>query len=198
MIQRSAYDAGLSHFPDRPMAYALYRGLGNATDDARRARADYFGQLAVHGNVAAARIVIGGTQNTSGNEQPYWSSWIDAMAQTPIGLQTLQAAQYLGAWWPVGSSDTVDSYPIMQKFVADWATANPAPPPKIMEDPGAIPPPPAPAYVPPPAAPRSQQQLPPPAMPSSDIQIAGFALSPTMLVVIGAGVLFTVLSSRRR
>jgi hypothetical protein len=200
MMQRSAYDAGLSYFPDDPRYPGTARGLGalgNATDDARQARADYFGQLAVLGNVAAARIVLGGTQNTSGNEQPDWFGWVDAMKGTPLGLQTFQAAYNLGAWWPVGSSDTVDNYPIMKKFVADWAKANPGPAPAI------LPPPPPPAPLPLPAAlPPSQspQQLPPPpaAMQESGLQLGGVAISPTMLVIGLAGVAALTFLSRRR
>lgn len=162
MRARSAYAAGLSWFPDAP-PLPPRASLGNATDDARQARADYFGQLANAGNVAAARILIGGTQNTSGNEAPMWQVWIDACKQTPIGLQTMQAAEYLGAWWPVGSSDTATNYPIMRAFVAAWAKDN-LPPPPILATPQATPVPPvqaptiaypagtAPALTPPPRA----------------------------------------------
>jgi hypothetical protein len=159
MRATTAYAAGLSWFPDTP---AVSRArLGNATDDARQARADYFGNLARNGNVAAARIIIGGTQNTSGNESPIWSAWIDALRQTPLGLQTLQAAQYLGAWWPVGSSDTTDNYPIMRAFVAAWAADNKIAPPPIVATPQAAP------VTQPAAIPEPPEHFSPPVLPSS-------------------------------
>lgn len=150
----SPYAAGLSHFPDNAppgrglgdaysavsagvnllpggnyistafdVATDLFGGT-STVDQQRKARADYFGQLAMSGNVNAARILIGGTQNTSGNEIPYWQSWLQQLQATAAGQQTLAQAQQLGAWWPVGSSDTVTNYPIMRNFAASWAASN--------------------------------------------------------------------------
>jgi hypothetical protein len=194
IANQSAYTAGLSWFPDYPAGVAP---LGNATDDARQARADYFGNLAVAGNVAAARILLGGTLNTSGNEAPMWQAWIDAARLTPLGLQTVQAAQYFGAWWPVGSTDTVDSYPIMKKFVAQWAAANPPPPP-IVETPQAVPPPPPPPPLPAPVTPKASA----PASSSSvalttpaPLALAGFSLTQWAMIAGGALALSFVLSS---
>lgn len=110
-------------------AYGLYQsftgGGGSAVDQARQARANYFGQLAMQGNVAAAQILLGAVPNVSGNEAPYWQSWISQLSASSTGQQTLAAAQSLGPYWPVGSSDTVQNYPIMKNFVAQWSAQNP-------------------------------------------------------------------------
>jgi hypothetical protein len=154
----TAYDAGLSYFPDSPWQrsrigdyytdaalvapipvigttaallstgagiYQSVFGGGSAIDQQRQARANYFGQLAMQGNVAAAQILLGAIPNVSGNEQPMWQNWISQLSASAAGQQTLQRAQSLGPWWPVGSSDTVANYPIMKNFVAQWAAANP-------------------------------------------------------------------------
>jgi len=157
-VPRTAYDAGLSYFPDRPEQRArigdyytdaaliapipivgtagaalatgagIYQSIlggGSAIDQQRQARANYFGQLAMQGNVAAAQILLGAIPNVSGNEQPYWQNWITQLNASTSGQGTLQQAQALGPWWPVGSSDTVTNYPIMKNFVAQWASAHP-------------------------------------------------------------------------
>ncbi len=140
---RTAYEAGLSHFPDAPGArprigflpllasaetglqlYQSFAGGGSQTDQQRQARAQYFGQLALQGNVNATQILIGGTQNTSGNEIPYWQGWLDQLRASSDGQQTLAAAQQRGAWWPVGSTDTVTNYPIMKAYAAQGTTAS--------------------------------------------------------------------------
>jgi len=109
-------------------AYGFYSSIfgdGTLRDQQRAARADYFGQLAMRGNVAAAQILLGAVPNVSGNEQKMWSGWISQLQSSSAGQQTLAEAQALGAWWPVGSSDTVTSYPIMKNFVAQWDAAHP-------------------------------------------------------------------------
>jgi hypothetical protein len=109
-------------------AYSIYQsftGGGSAVDQARQARANYFGQLAMQGNVAAAQILLGAVPNVSGNEAPMWSTWISQLQASSTGQATLAQAQALGPWWPVGSSDTVTNYPIMKNFVAQWSSSNP-------------------------------------------------------------------------
>lgn len=99
---------------------------GSTRDAQRAARANYFGNLAVQGNVAAAQIILGAlTPNVSGNELPMWQVWQNQLQASSSGQGTLAQAQQLGAYWPVGSSDTVTNYPIMKNFVQQWANAHP-------------------------------------------------------------------------
>jgi hypothetical protein len=112
-------------------AYTFYQSLtggaagGTAVDQARQARANYFGQLAMSGNVAAAQVLLGAIPNVAGNEKPMWQSWISQLSASSTGQDTLAKAQALGPYWPVGSSDTVTNYPIMRNFVAQWSYQNP-------------------------------------------------------------------------
>jgi hypothetical protein len=106
-------------------AYSTIFGDGSARDQQRGARASYFGQLAMQGNVAAAQILLGAISNVSSNEAPMWQNWISQLNASSAGQQTLQQAQALGPWWPVGSSDTVTNYPIMKNFVAQWDAQHP-------------------------------------------------------------------------
>lgn len=146
---RDQYSAGLSYFPDRPVGFGLsvtdvaafvpggstvaagvnfasdlYSSLtqGSQRDQQRQARAAYFGQLALQGNVYAAQILIGAQPNVAGDEAPYWQNWITQLQGTSQGQATLSQAQQLGPYWPVGSSDTVTNYPIMKAFAARWSS----------------------------------------------------------------------------
>lgn len=99
---------------------------GSQTDAQRAARANYFGNLAMQGNVAAAQIILGAlVPNVSGNEEKMWSAWLSQLQQSTKGQQTLAQANQLGPYWPVGSTDTVTNYPIMKNFAAQWAAAHP-------------------------------------------------------------------------
>jgi hypothetical protein len=101
----------------------LFKG-GSAVDAARAARVQYFLNQANQGNVAAAQIIIGAIPNVAGNEDPMWESAIDQLRSSAAGSNVLAAAQALGPYWPVGSSDTAQSYPIMRSFTANWAAHN--------------------------------------------------------------------------
>jgi hypothetical protein len=99
---------------------------GSTRDKQRAARANYFGNLAVGGNVAAAQLILGAlVPNVSGNELPMWQSWLSQLQSSTQGQATLAAARQLGPYWPVGSSDTVTDYPIMKNFAATWAAQHP-------------------------------------------------------------------------
>ena len=155
---RTAFSAGLGHFPDAPgfgdtsslltagaeIAGATAAGgpgagalvvikdlasafsSGSTRDAQRAARANYFGNLAVQGNVGAAQIILGAlVPNVSGNELSMWQVWLNQLQQSAQGQTTLAQAQQLGPWWPVGSTDTVTDYPIMKAHAAQWSTSHP-------------------------------------------------------------------------
>jgi hypothetical protein len=99
---------------------------GSQRDAQRAARANYFGNLAVGGNVAAAQILLGAVApNVSGNELPMWQTWINQLQASASGQQTLAAARQLGPYWPVGATDTVTNYPILKNFAQQWANQHP-------------------------------------------------------------------------
>jgi hypothetical protein len=99
---------------------------GTQRDKDRAARANYFGNLAVQGNVAAAQIILGAlVPNVSGNELSMWQAWLSQLQSSASGQATLAAARQLGPYWPVGSTDTVTNYPIMKAFAQNWANAHP-------------------------------------------------------------------------
>src|SRR5689334_4827028 len=99
---------------------------GSTRDAQRAARANYFGNLAVQGNVGAAQIILGAlVPNVSGNELSMWQVWLNQLQQSAQGQATLVQAQQLGPWWPVNSTDTVTDYPIMKAHAAQWAAAHP-------------------------------------------------------------------------
>ena len=98
---------------------------GAQRDRDRQARANYFGQLAAGGNVAAAQILLGAIPNVSGNEQPMWQAWIDQLSSSQSGQATLAAARAAGPYWLPGSTDTVTNYPQLKNYVAQWQAAHP-------------------------------------------------------------------------
>lgn len=99
---------------------------GTQRDRDRAARANYFGNLAVQGNVAAAQIILGAlVPNVSGNELPMWQAWLSQLQSSAAGQAVLTQARQLGPYWPVGSTDTVTNYPIMKAFAQNWANAHP-------------------------------------------------------------------------
>lgn len=100
---------------------------GTQRDRDRAARANYFGNLAVAGNVAAAQMILGAlVPNVSGNELPMWQTWLSQLQSSSTGQATLSQARQLGPYWPVGSTDTVTNYPISKAFVQNWANQHPA------------------------------------------------------------------------
>lgn len=99
---------------------------GSQRDAQRAARANYFGNLAVAGNVGAAQIILGAlAPNVSGNEIPMWQVWYNQLTNSQSGQSVLAQAKSLGPYWPVGSTDTVTNYPIMKQFAQNWANAHP-------------------------------------------------------------------------
>lgn len=99
---------------------------GSQRDAQRAARANYFGNLAIQGNVAAAQIILGAlAPNVSGNELPMWQVWENQLSSSSSGQQTLAAARQLGPYWPVGATDTVTSYPTLKAFAQNWANQHP-------------------------------------------------------------------------
>jgi hypothetical protein len=99
---------------------------GSTRDAQRAARANYFGNLAVAGNVAAAQMILGAlVPNVSGNELPMWQVWKNQLQASSTGQNILAQATALGPYWPVGSTDTVTNYPISKNFVQQWANAHP-------------------------------------------------------------------------
>jgi hypothetical protein len=95
---------------------------GSTRDAQRAARANYVGNIAVAGNVAAAQIILGAlAPNVSGNELPMWQVWENQLTAT-----TLAAARAAGPYWPVGSTDTVTNYPTLKTFIQNWANAHPS------------------------------------------------------------------------
>lgn len=95
--------------PAGPVAVTLGADLlggffhgGAATDATRQARADWFGTNAIQGrSVMAARILIGGTQNTASHESPMYDAEIAKVAaQQP---NVMNAAYAAGPYW-----DTTD------------------------------------------------------------------------------------------
>jgi hypothetical protein len=99
---------------------------GSTRDAQRAARANYFGNLAIAGNVAAAQIILGAlVPNVSGNEIPMWQVWENQLTASASGQQTLTAAKALGPYWPVGSTDTVTNYPTLKAFAQNWANQHP-------------------------------------------------------------------------
>jgi hypothetical protein len=146
---RDQYAAGLSYFPDRPVGFGvsvtdvaqfvpggstvaagvnfasdIYSSIagGSQRDQQRQARAAYFGQLALQGNVYAAQILLGALPNVSGNEQPFWQNWINQLGGTSTGQDTLKQAQQLGPYWLQNSTDTVTSYPLLRAYAARWSS----------------------------------------------------------------------------
>lgn len=163
---QSAFDAGLSYFPDigtggaglypAPLGFDLSSiatdvagaigfatggpagatvaasgtsaifgqvASGNATDQARQARVNYFANLASQGNVAAMQLILGAPPNVSGNEAPMWQNAANALRQAAPDVYS-QASQ-LGPAWLQNSGDTATNYPAMRQFCATWAAQHP-------------------------------------------------------------------------
>jgi hypothetical protein len=135
-LYSTAYDTGLSWFPDGPpivarlgfvdpaTAAAAYAGVkslvalfgSNAEDKNRAARAQYFAEQAAQGNVNAARVLYGGLANTASHERPMYQAAIDAVRQTEAGAAALAQAQVAGPYWSI--SDTSTNYPVMRAFTS--------------------------------------------------------------------------------
>lgn len=99
---------------------------GATRDKQRAARANYFGNLAINGNVAAAQVILGAlVPNVSGNELPMWQTWLSQLQSSSQGQAVLAAARAAGPYWAVGSTDTVTDYPITKNFVNTWASQHP-------------------------------------------------------------------------
>lgn len=96
---------------------------GNAVDQQRQARVNYFAQLAGNGNVGAMQLILGGPDNVSGNEQQMWLN--AAAAVKAAAPDVYAAAQAAGPVWLVGSGDTATNYPAMKNFVQTWAAQHP-------------------------------------------------------------------------
>ncbi len=128
-MARTAYDAGLSHFPDNgqlaqrvsgwtdflalapiPGASQIAAGVnlatsatgGTATDQQRQARVDWTVQQAQAGSTTAAAIIIAGPANTASHEAPMWRA---ALGQVPDVVLQSAYAQYPSGYWPVGQAD---------------------------------------------------------------------------------------------
>ena len=82
--------------------------FGNDRDATRLAREQWFEQGAKQGSVIAARILIGGTQNTGGNEIPYYQAGINRLLADPRSAPTMRAALNAGAFWD-STDDAVSS-----------------------------------------------------------------------------------------
>lgn len=102
-------------------AIGLLTGSGSA-DQQRQARVNYFLGLAESGNVAAAQVLLGGTQNTASHERPMYNTAITQLQDTPVGSQVLAQAQQAGPFW--STSDSASNYPVMRNFVQTWANQN--------------------------------------------------------------------------
>jgi len=90
------------------VATSVWNSLtGGAKRDAdRQARADAFGNAALHGSIIAARYVLGGITNTASHESPMYSAWKSKLeALVPELMQQAEAA---GPLWDVG--DTTDGH----------------------------------------------------------------------------------------
>lgn len=81
---------------------------GGARDEKRKAREEWFEQAARQGSPLAGRVMIGGTQNTGGNEIPYYRDGINRLLADPRTAPTMAAAQAAGAYWDSTDNETSD------------------------------------------------------------------------------------------
>lgn len=82
--------------------------FGGNKDASRQAREQVFEQAARQGSVVAARVLIGGTQNTASHEIPMYRDGINKMLADPRTAPTMQAAQSQGAYWDSSDNETSD------------------------------------------------------------------------------------------
>ncbi|MEP6494498.1 MAG: hypothetical protein ABJF01_17570 [bacterium] len=96
----------------------LAKLFGGSGEDARRqARVDWFALMASQGSVRAARFLIGGLTNTSGNERPMFQAAIAKLQGTAV----MQQAELQGPWWD--TSDNASSDKSRAAVTADLAAA---------------------------------------------------------------------------
>lgn len=143
--EQSAYNAGLSYFPDSPMIQPTPMGLaplvlalapqagnlassvvqkwfgGNAIDQQRQERVNYVAQKAVNNNEAAMRLINGAPPNVSGNERDMWTTARDLVIRANPSMGDVD----IGADWLVNSGDTATNYPKMRAYIAAWDGAHP-------------------------------------------------------------------------
>jgi hypothetical protein len=77
--------------------------FGNDRDAKRLAREQWFEQGGKQGSPTAARVLIGGTQNTGSNEIPFYQAGIKRLLADPLSAPTMQRALSIGPYW-----DTTD------------------------------------------------------------------------------------------
>lgn len=99
---------------------------GKSRDEQRLARANYFRDSAIAGSVTAARYVLGGEQNTGGNEIPYYQqAWSMIAAQRP---DVANEAESQGAKWAAGIPDPGGTQSMVNDVKADLAALGQAAP----------------------------------------------------------------------
>lgn len=81
---------------------------GAARDAKRQARETWFEQAARQGSILAARVLIGGTQNTAGNESPMYRDGISRLSNDPRSSGTMATANSIGPYWRTDDNDTAD------------------------------------------------------------------------------------------
>jgi hypothetical protein len=82
--------------------------FGGNQDAARQAREQVFEQAARQGSPTAARIMIGGTQNTASHEIPYYQDGIKRLLADPRSAPTMQQGFALGPYWDSTDNATSD------------------------------------------------------------------------------------------
>lgn len=102
---------------------------GKSRDQQREARANFFRDAALLGSITAARYLIGGTQNTGGNERPYYQAAISKLQGTPIGQQAYSQAQIQGALWAAGIPDPQGTQSMVDNVKRDLQQLQQAAPP---------------------------------------------------------------------
>lgn len=90
---------------------------GAARDAQRLARANYFRDAADLGSVTAARYILGGLVNTSGNERPYYTAAENTVQTTRPDVMTAAIAD--GALWAVGIPDPGGTQSMVNAVKAD-------------------------------------------------------------------------------